>query len=84
MRAEPFSGVAMPLNVKRSGLSIEASEGRVELLADISGSGAVALIAILAPAICTRISTGELTPSAGLTAGKRLPGILMNLFRMLR
>src|ERR1700691_35336 len=45
MEAEPFSGVAMPLNVEAVGADpVEASEGRVELLAEIfREAGAVAL-----------------------------------------
>ena len=36
MEAEPFSGVAMPLDVEAVGADpVEASEGRVELLAEI-------------------------------------------------
>src|SRR5271168_831076 len=45
MEAEPFSGVAMPLDVEAVGADpVEASEGRVELLAEIfREAGAVAL-----------------------------------------
>ena len=45
MEAEPFSGVAMPLDVEAVGANpVEASEGRVELLAEIfREAGAVAL-----------------------------------------
>jgi hypothetical protein len=45
MEAEPFSSVAMPLDVEAVGADpVEASEGRVELLAEIfREAGAVAL-----------------------------------------
>src|ERR1700729_371893 len=45
MEAEPLSGVAMPLDVEAVGADpVEASEGRVELLAEIfREAGAVAL-----------------------------------------
>jgi len=45
MEAEPFSGVAMPLNIEAVGADpVEAGEGRIELLAEIvREAGAVAL-----------------------------------------
>jgi hypothetical protein len=45
MKAEPFSGVAMPLDVETvAGYPVEAGEGGIELLAEVfREAGAIAL-----------------------------------------
>ena len=61
MQAEPFSGVAMPLEVETVAADpVETGEGRVELFAEIlREAGAVALNEAIPGAVpLPRISTG--------------------------